>query len=395
MLNVKNIVVKYGGVQAVKGVSLEAVEGAITALIGGNGAGKSSTLRAISGLVPISSGEILFMGERIDGTEPEAIFALGVVHVPEGKRLFLEMSVLDNLLAGAYLRKDTDQIGKDLSRIHEYFPVLGRARHRPASRLSGGEQQMLAIARGLMASPRLLMLDEPSLGLSPLLTREVGTIVERISKEGVPILLVEQNASLAFALAEKIYVMETGAITLVGEPATLESNPHVREAYLGVSSAEIVSPAGVSLGPGEAGVAGPPGAPQRWQDRSPQARWEREYQVPGTPPRHAPQPSWPEKTGQSVALGMGASARGVGAPGFEKEKPADSGAFPRRWWEEYAPEETLGPAEKPQIAPVMPEESIFQRWPEASGGGVPVAPRRVIKKTFVPVSGGSPPSPGK
>jgi branched-chain amino acid transport system ATP-binding protein len=172
---------------------------------------------------------------------PEKIFELGIVHVPEGKKLFLEMSILDNLLAGAYLRRDLDRLGADLDHIFEYFPVLGKARHRPASSLSGGEQQMLAIGRGLMAGPKLLMLDEPSLGLSPLLIKEVGRIIERIANEGVPILLIEQNASLAFQLSQNIYVMETGSITLAGHPKDLQDNPHVKEAYLGLCVIDMPS----------------------------------------------------------------------------------------------------------------------------------------------------------
>ena len=238
MLTLKDIVVHYGGVQALKGISLEVQEGAVTALIGANGAGKSTTLKAISGLVPLTSGEILFEGKRIDGNSPEKIVALGIVQVPEGKRLFLEMSVLDNLLAGAYLRKDTDRLATDLEHIYGYFPILGKARHRPASNLSGGEQQMLAIGRGLMASPRLLLLDEPSLGLSPLLTKEVGAIIKQIADEGVSILLIEQNASLALQLAQKAYVMETGTIALEGDPLELQNNAHVKEAYLGLSPTE-------------------------------------------------------------------------------------------------------------------------------------------------------------
>jgi len=234
MLNLKNIVVHYGGVEALKGISIDVEVGSITTLIGANGAGKSTCLRAISGLVPLTSGEIWFEDKRIDGMAPEKIVELGIGHVPEGKKLFLEMSVFDNLMTGAFLRKDKDGIERDLERVYEYFPLLRRARHRQASSLSGGEQQMLAIGRGLMSNPKLLLLDEPSLGLSPILTQEVASIIERITDEGVPILLIEQNASLALKLASKGYVLETGRIALEGEAKQLQDNEHVKKAYLGL-----------------------------------------------------------------------------------------------------------------------------------------------------------------
>ena len=234
MLKLKNIVVHYGKVEAVKGISLEAEAGSITTLIGANGAGKSACLRAISGLVPLTSGEIWFEGKRIDGMTPEKIVRLVIGHVHEGKRLFLEMSVFDNLMTGAFLRKDKDGIERDLERIYEYFPVLQKARNRQASKLSGGEQQMLAMGRGLMANPKLLLLDEPSLGLSPILTLEVASIIKRIADEGFSILLIEQNASLALKLASKGYVLETGRIALEGDAKQLQDNEHVRKAYLGL-----------------------------------------------------------------------------------------------------------------------------------------------------------------
>lgn len=234
MLNLKNIVVHYGGVGALKGISIDVEAGSITTLIGANGAGKSTCLRAISGLVPLTSGEVWFEDKRIDGMAPEKIVELGIGHVPEGKKLFLEMSVFDNLMTGAFLRKDKDGIERDLERVYEYFPLLRRARHRQASSLSGGEQQMLAIGRGLMSNPKLLLLDEPSLGLSPILTQEVASIIERITDEGVPILLIEQNASLALKLASKGYVLETGRIALEGDTKQLQDNEHVKKAYLGL-----------------------------------------------------------------------------------------------------------------------------------------------------------------
>ncbi|MCF8069415.1 MAG: ABC transporter ATP-binding protein [Desulfobacterales bacterium] len=241
MLSIKNLVVHYGGVQALKGISLEVKEGSITSLIGANGAGKSTTLRAVSGLIPSTSGEIRFEGKRIDGLDTERIVELGIVHVPEGKRLFLEMSIQDNLLSGAYLSKNKDRQAKDLERIYGYFPVLKDARYRPASKLSGGEQQMVAICRGLMANPKLLLLDEPSLGLSPLLTNEVGAIIKRIADEGVSILLIEQNASLALSLSSNNYVMETGTIAVEGKSSELQNNDHVKAAYLGIVPGEEIT----------------------------------------------------------------------------------------------------------------------------------------------------------
>lgn len=245
MLSLKNIVVHYGGVQALKGISLHADEGAITCLIGANGAGKSTTLRAISGLAPLTSGEIWFRNQRIDGFDPEEIVELGISHVPEGKKLFLEMTVRDNLLSGAYLRKDKKEIEDDMKRVCHYFPILERANARPAAQMSGGEQQMLAIARGLMNSPKMLLLDEPSLGLSPLLTREVAAIIKRISEEGMTILLIEQNASLALRLANQCYVLETGSMVLEGQSKDLQSNPHIKSAYLGIDP-EMESPSSIS-----------------------------------------------------------------------------------------------------------------------------------------------------
>lgn len=236
MLSLKDIVVHYGGVQALKSISMEIAGGAISCLIGSNGAGKSTTLRAVSGMVPLTSGEIRFQGRRIDGMAPEEIVELGIGHVPEGKKLFLEMNVRDNLLSGAYLRRNKQRIEADLKRVCQYFPVLGTAINRPASQMSGGEQQMLAIGRGLMSNPKLLLLDEPSLGLSPLLTQEVAKIIRQIADSGVSILLIEQNASLALKLAQQCYVLETGGIAVEGNSADLRNNPHVKAAYLGIDA---------------------------------------------------------------------------------------------------------------------------------------------------------------
>ena len=278
MLSLKNITVRYDGVQAVKKISIDVEKGSITSLIGANGAGKSTTLKAISGLVPLTSGEIWFEGQRIDGREPEKIVELGIGHVPEGKQLFLDMSVLDNLLTGAHLRKDVDKLQEDLERIYNYFPILRTARNRKASTLSGGEQQMLAIGRGLMCHPKLLLLDEPSLGLSPILTGEVGSIIKRIADEGVSILLIEQNANLALQLAKKNYVMETGTIALEGDSKQLQNNDHVKAAYLGISPTDE-SPA---IGAQEKKAPKTPApergqdrvSPERWQDKGPQGRWQ-------------------------------------------------------------------------------------------------------------------------
>jgi branched-chain amino acid transport system ATP-binding protein len=234
MLSVRNIVLRYDSVEAVRGVSIEVEKDSITALIGANGAGKSTCLKAISGLIPVYSGEIWFGNQRIDGIQPEKIVSLGVVHIPEGKQLFLEMSVIDNLMTGAFLRKKEVNIEKDLKRVFNYFPDLETARYRQASKLSGGQQQMLAIGRGLMADPKLLLLDEPSLGLSPMLTQEVGFIIQRVVKEGVSILLIEQNANMALELANNGYVLETGRIALKGDSNFLRDNEHVKKAYLGL-----------------------------------------------------------------------------------------------------------------------------------------------------------------
>ncbi|MFH0915726.1 MAG: ABC transporter ATP-binding protein [bacterium] len=263
MLSLKNVEVCYGGVRALKGISLDVEAGSITTLIGANGAGKSTCLRAISGLVPLTSGAIWFQDKRIDGMKPDKVVGLGVGHVPEGKRLFLEMSVRDNLITGAFLRRDKDGIARDLERIYEYFPVLNKAGARSASSLSGGEQQMLAIGRGLMSNPKLLLLDEPSLGLSPIVTQEVAEIIARIATEGVSMLLIEQNASLALKIASQGYVMETGTIALHGDAKGLQDNEHVRRAYLGLATSEVNT-----VGPAMPGIRtrAKEGIEAGWQD---------------------------------------------------------------------------------------------------------------------------------
>lgn len=235
MLELKDVRVHYDKLEALTGVSISVEAGAITSLIGANGAGKTTCLRAISGLVPVSSGEIWFDGTRIDGRASDKIARLGIAHVPEGKRLFLQMSVYQNLMAGAYLRQDRSATARDLEGVYQQFPVLDRNRGRAAKTLSGGEQQMLALARGMMSKPRLYMFDEPSLGLAPLVVAQVAAHIERLADDGAAIILVEQNARVALRLAKRAYVLETGRIVLEGDAKELANNRHVRDAYLGVA----------------------------------------------------------------------------------------------------------------------------------------------------------------
>lgn len=232
-LELKNIIVHYGKAEAVRGASLALAEGEIITLIGANGAGKSTILKTISGVKKPTTGEIWFQGERIDKLSPEKIVTRGIAHVPERRRIFPYMSVQDNLKAGAYLRKD-NQIGPDLENVFHHFSVLKRRLKQMAGTLSGGEQQMLAMARGLMAGPSLMLLDEPSLGLAPLLVMEIGNIAVEINKQGVGIILVEQNAILAFRLAKKAYVLETGSIVLEGNTGELLNDQRIKEKYLGI-----------------------------------------------------------------------------------------------------------------------------------------------------------------
>jgi branched-chain amino acid transport system ATP-binding protein len=233
MLKVNDIHASYGPVVALRGISLEVPDGGIVSILGANGAGKSSTLRAISGLVRISHGSIEFMGRRIDHLSPETIVQMGISQVPEGRQIFGELNVEENMRLGAYTRRDGDGIRKDMQRVYGYFPVLAERRKQTASTLSGGEQQMLAIGRALMARPRLLLLDEPSLGLAPLVTREIFEIVRVINGEGITVLLVEQNARLALGIAQFGYVLETGAIALADTSESLRQNEDVRRSYLG------------------------------------------------------------------------------------------------------------------------------------------------------------------
>jgi branched-chain amino acid transport system ATP-binding protein len=234
LLEVKNITVHYFKVPAIRNISLAAEDGEIVALIGSNGAGKTTTLRAISGLNHPTTGEIHFKGKRIDKLPPHKINALGIAMVPEGRRVFPQMTVLENLLIGAFLRKNKDDVQRDLEGlIFRHFPRLKERTNQTAGTLSGGEQQMLAMGRALMSAPKLLLLDEPSLGLSPIMCGEIGKIIMNIHSEGRTVILVEQNARLALALAQHAYVIETGDIALFGPAKELRENDRVKKAYLG------------------------------------------------------------------------------------------------------------------------------------------------------------------
>jgi len=234
VLEVSGLEVRYGSVTAVKGISLEVAEGEVVAIIGPNGAGKTSTLRAITGLVPSAGGRVVFRGTDVSRWKAHRIVTLGLGHAPEGRRLFPQMTVMENLRMGAYRRRGPSEIGRTLAQVEELFPRLAERRTQVAGTLSGGEQQMLAIGRALMAEPRLLVLDEPSFGLAPMIVREIGRIVRSINRErGVSVLLVEQNARMALGIAARAYVMETGRVALSGLSATLAESPHVKAAYLG------------------------------------------------------------------------------------------------------------------------------------------------------------------
>ena len=235
MLKLSNINTYYGNIQALKGVSLEIQKGEIVTLIGANGAGKSTTLMSISGLVPPRSGDIEFEGKSISDMTPNDIVALGICQVPEGRRIFPYLSVLENLDMGAFLRKDKSEIGSDLDYVLSLFPILAERRNQAGGTLSGGEQQMLAISRALMARPRLLLLDEPSLGLAPLVVKRIFEIIEKINSESnTTIFLVEQNANQALKVAHRGYVMENGRVTLSDTADNLLANADVRKAYLGI-----------------------------------------------------------------------------------------------------------------------------------------------------------------
>ena len=232
-LEIQDLYVSYGGIRALKGVSLTVEEGQIVTLIGANGAGKSTTLRTISGLVKAKGGSIRYNDTELVGKPITSIIETGIIHVPEGRRVFPDMTVLENLKIGAYLRNDKDGIERDIRWVYELFPRLEERNWQLAGTLSGGEQQMLAVGRGLMARPKVLMMDEPSLGLAPIVVQGIFDIIREINRQGVTILLIEQNANMALKIADYAYVMETGRITMTGTGAELLENEAVKEAYLG------------------------------------------------------------------------------------------------------------------------------------------------------------------
>lgn len=233
MLKINEIDVFYGNIQALKGVSLNVNEGEIVTLIGANGAGKTTLLQTISGLIKPKKGTIEYMGKEIQGRPAQQIVRNGISHVPEGRRVFANMTVEENLDLGAFLRKDTKEIKKDLEKVYELFPRLYERKKQQAGTLSGGEQQMLAIGRALMSKPKLLLLDEPSMGLAPLLVKTIFEIIEEINQNGTTILLVEQNAHMALSVAQRAYVIETGRVVVSGTSEELQQSAQIREAYLG------------------------------------------------------------------------------------------------------------------------------------------------------------------
>lgn len=231
ILSIQNLQVNYGGIEAVKGISFDVPEGEIVTLIGANGAGKSSTLRAISGLVKPKGGKILFRGEDITGKKPTEIVSRGITLVPEGRRIFADLTVKENLRVGAYLRKD--DISEDMEWVFSLFPRLREREWQAGGTLSGGEQQMLAVGRALMAKPRVIMMDEPSLGLAPLVVKDIFSIIRRINDDGVTVLLIEQNANAALKIADRGYVLQTGNVTMTGTGMELLNDESIKEAYLG------------------------------------------------------------------------------------------------------------------------------------------------------------------
>ena len=233
MLKIKDLHVSYGGIKALRGIDIEVPDGKIVTLIGANGAGKSTTLRTISGLVKAESGSIEYDGQELIGKPIYKILEAGIAQVPEGRRVFPDMTVLENLKIGAYLRTDKGEIEKDIKWCYELFPRLEERNWQLAGTLSGGEQQMLAVARGLMSRPKMMMLDEPSLGLAPLVVQDIFSIIKEINRQGVTILLVEQNANMALKTADFAYVLETGSITKFGTGAELLADESIKEAYLG------------------------------------------------------------------------------------------------------------------------------------------------------------------
>jgi len=232
MLKVENISVNYGAIKALQNVSFEINQGEIVTLIGANGAGKTTILNTISNIVPSVAGRVTYLGKDVTKLPPHEIVKLGISQVPEGRRVFAKMSVLENLEMGAYTRND-NEVGSDIEKIFQRFPRLNERKKQPAKTLSGGEQQMLAMGRALMSRPKLLLLDEPSMGLAPMLVEQIFEIIQEINKSGTTILLVEQNANMALSIAHRAYVLETGTVVLQGDAKEMASNPEVRKAYLG------------------------------------------------------------------------------------------------------------------------------------------------------------------
>ena len=234
MLKIDGISASYGPVAVLHGITIEVPEGGVVTLLGPNGAGKTTVLRVVSGLLRPSAGRVEFLGRRIDRKSPEAIVSMGISHVPEGRQLFDQLTVHENLMLGAYTRKDRDGIKRDVDRLTSYFPILAQRRTQPAGSLSGGEQQQLAVARGLMSRPRLLLLDEPSLGLAPLVSADIFRILQQVNREdGLTVLLVEQDANTALSVADYGYVVETGRIAIEAKSEKLREDDSVRKAYLG------------------------------------------------------------------------------------------------------------------------------------------------------------------
>ncbi len=233
MLEIKDLNVFYGAVHAIKGISLNVEQGELVSLIGANGAGKTTTLHAISGLIPAASGTIELDGHNLQKTPPDRIISLGLAHVPEGRHVFARMTVEENLRMGAYIIRDAQKINENLEKVYSHFPRLKERRRQLAGTLSGGEQQMLATGRALMTDPSIVLMDEPSMGLSPLLVKEIFAIIEQLHESGITILLVEQNAKMALAVSDRAYVLETGKISMSGKASELAEDDRVRKAYLG------------------------------------------------------------------------------------------------------------------------------------------------------------------
>ena len=233
MLEIKDLSVYYGVIQALKGISFEVNEGEVIALIGANGAGKTTTLHTVSGLIAPKSGSVIFEGQDITKTPAHKIVSMGMAHVPEGRRVFASLSVLQNLRLGAYTRNDKEEIEESLRKVYKRFPRLEERKNQPAGTLSGGEQQMLAMGRALMSKPKIILMDEPSMGLSPIMVNEIFDIIRSVSESGTTVLLVEQNAKKALSIADRAYVLETGNITLEGRARDLLEDDSIKKAYLG------------------------------------------------------------------------------------------------------------------------------------------------------------------